>query len=212
MDANWYPDPNSPGTLRYWDGQVWTEHTAPDPNAAAPDGAPAVAGSPAGAAPDYAMPAGLASSTLFTENQEAVTTGRMTRQNPAVIKATLTGTPLLVSRGAMIAFQGDVTFNYQGSGGVSKYLKAAATGAKKAAGKVERAMSPKKPAAKRKTGTARTAVGRKTASAKSAVKKGMAKVRTATRKAGAAVAKAAKKAAKKPAKRTARKATRKRRA
>ena len=128
MDANWYPDPNSPGTLRYWDGQAWTEHTAPDPNAAAPDGAPAVAGSPAGAAPDYAMPAGLASSTLFTENQEAVTTGRMTRQNPAVIKATLTGTPLLVSRGAMIAFQGDVTFAYEGSGGVSKYLKAAATG------------------------------------------------------------------------------------
>ena len=128
MDANWYPDPNSPGTLRYWDGQAWTEHTAPDPNAAAPDAAPAVAGSPAGAAPDYAMPAGLASSTLFTENQEAVTTGRMTRQNPAVIKATLTGTPLLVSRGAMIAFQGDVTFAYEGSGGVSKYLKAAATG------------------------------------------------------------------------------------
>ena len=47
MDANWYPDPNSPGTLRYWDGQAWTEHTAPDPNAAPPDGAPAVAGSPA---------------------------------------------------------------------------------------------------------------------------------------------------------------------
>lgn len=121
MDANWYPDPNSPGTLRYWDGQAWTEHTAPDPAAAAAPGATATA-------PDYAMPAGLASSTLFTENQEASTTGRMTRQNPAVIKATLTGTPLLVSRGAMIAFQGDVTFAYEGSGGVGKYLKAAATG------------------------------------------------------------------------------------
>lgn len=124
MDANWYPDPNSPGTLRYWDGQAWTEHTAADPNA---DGGAAAAATGA-PAPDYSMPAGLAASTLFTENQEAVTTGRMTRQNPAVIKATLTGTPLLVSRGAMIAFQGDVTFNYQGSGGVSKYLKAAATG------------------------------------------------------------------------------------
>ena len=126
MDANWYPDPNAPGTLRYWDGQAWTEHTAPDPAAAAP-GAPGAPVAPA-AAPDYAMPAGLASSTLFTENQEAATTGRMTRQNPAVIKATLTGTPLLVSRGAMIAFQGDVTFAYEGSGGVGKYLKAAATG------------------------------------------------------------------------------------
>jgi uncharacterized protein (AIM24 family) len=123
VDANWYPDPNQPGTLRYWDGTAWTEHTAPDPAAAG------AAGPQAGAAvPDYGMPAGLASSTLFTENQEAVTTGRMTRQNPAVIKATLSGTPLLVSRGAMIAFQGDVTFAYQGSGGVSKYLKAAATG------------------------------------------------------------------------------------
>jgi uncharacterized protein (AIM24 family) len=121
VDANWYPDPNQPGTLRYWDGQAWTEHTAPDPGAAT---APASAA----AAPAGAMPAGLASSTLFTDNQEAATTGRMTRQNPAVIKATLTGTPLLVTRGAMIAFQGDVTFAYQGSGGVSKYLKAAATG------------------------------------------------------------------------------------
>lgn len=127
MDANWYPDPNSPGTLRYWDGQAWTEHTAPDPGAGT---APAAGAAPTSgaAAPNSGMPAGLASSTLFTENQEATTTGRMTRQNPAVIKATLTGTPLLVTRGAMIAFQGDVTFAYQGSGGVSKYLKAAATG------------------------------------------------------------------------------------
>jgi uncharacterized protein (AIM24 family) len=74
------------------------------------------------------MPSGLANSTLFTEHQEAATTGRMTRQNPAVIKATLTGTPLLVARGAMIAYQGDVTFAFQGAGGVGKYLKAAATG------------------------------------------------------------------------------------
>lgn len=130
MDANWYPDPHQPGTLRYWDGQAWTEHTAPDPAAAAPadGGAPGGAGAAPAQGAVAAMPAGLASSTLFTEHQEATTTGRMTRQNPAVIKATLTGTPLLVSRGAMIAFQGDVSFAYQGSGGVSKYLKAAATG------------------------------------------------------------------------------------
>ena len=25
--ANWYPDPNAPGTLRYWDGLQWTHHT-----------------------------------------------------------------------------------------------------------------------------------------------------------------------------------------
>lgn len=27
--AGWYPV--EPGTLRYWDGQIWTEHTAPEP-------------------------------------------------------------------------------------------------------------------------------------------------------------------------------------
>lgn len=24
--ANWYPDPQSPGILRYWDGVRWTDH------------------------------------------------------------------------------------------------------------------------------------------------------------------------------------------
>lgn len=122
MEANWYPDPEAPGQLRYWDGSTWTEHVAPDPTTASPGTTTPSAGTGA------AMPSGLASSTLFTENREAPTTGRMTRQNPAVIKATLTGTPLLVSRGAMIAYQGEVTFAYQGAGGVGKYLKAAATG------------------------------------------------------------------------------------
>lgn len=28
----WYPDPNRTGTQRYWDGQQWTEHTAPLPS------------------------------------------------------------------------------------------------------------------------------------------------------------------------------------
>lgn len=28
---NWYPDPERPGELRFWDGQRWTEHRAPSP-------------------------------------------------------------------------------------------------------------------------------------------------------------------------------------
>ncbi len=27
--ANWYPDPNQPAMLRFWDGAQWTHHTAP---------------------------------------------------------------------------------------------------------------------------------------------------------------------------------------
>ena len=26
-EAGWYDDPNLPGTLRWWDGTAWTEHT-----------------------------------------------------------------------------------------------------------------------------------------------------------------------------------------
>lgn len=29
--ADWYPDPNAPGQLRYWDGHQWTDHFAPAP-------------------------------------------------------------------------------------------------------------------------------------------------------------------------------------
>lgn len=31
IPANWYPDPNNDTLLRYFDGQTWTEHTAPKP-------------------------------------------------------------------------------------------------------------------------------------------------------------------------------------
>lgn len=29
--AGWYPDPQDPSQLRYWDGQAWTEHRSPLP-------------------------------------------------------------------------------------------------------------------------------------------------------------------------------------
>lgn len=34
--AGWYPDTNRPGTLRYWDGTAWTEHTHQQTPAANP--------------------------------------------------------------------------------------------------------------------------------------------------------------------------------
>src|SRR5690606_15149457 len=71
--------------------------------------------------------AGLAASSLFSpENREQPTSGRMTRQNPAVVKVTL-GEPLMVTRGAMIAYQGPVTFARQGAG-AARFLKGAIGG------------------------------------------------------------------------------------
>ncbi len=125
-DAGWYPDPAGTAQLRYWDGGAWTEHTAPQQTPAT-DPAPSPAPPAAAGDGPAGIPPSLRSSTLFArENFEAATTGRMTRQNRSVVKATL-GPPLFVSRGAMIAFQGDVTFAYQGAG-AKRFLKSAMTG------------------------------------------------------------------------------------
>lgn len=120
----WYPDPSNPSLLRWWDGTTWTDQTA----AAGGGGADAAgAGAGGGSTAGGGLPTGLRSSTLFAEeNREQATTGRMTRQNAAVIKATL-GADLLVTRGAMIAYQGDISFAHEGSG-VKRSLKAGLTG------------------------------------------------------------------------------------
>ncbi len=39
--AGWYPDANQPGTLRYWDGAAWTQHTHRTNAPTAPGSAPA---------------------------------------------------------------------------------------------------------------------------------------------------------------------------
>lgn len=115
--------------MRWWDGAQWTEHTAPIADTvgagSATLGTAASTASSTGHAP--APSSGLANSTLFaSENREQATTGRMTRQNPAVVKVTL-GPALLVTRGAMIAYQGDVQFAYEGSG-AKRFVKASLTG------------------------------------------------------------------------------------
>lgn len=33
--AGWYPDPTRPGTQRYWDGEMWTDHFQPAANSLA---------------------------------------------------------------------------------------------------------------------------------------------------------------------------------
>ena len=56
VPAGWYPDPDDPGTLRWWDGTQWTEHRHQP--AAGPDGAPPVVSDPAGGDALVLVPAG----------------------------------------------------------------------------------------------------------------------------------------------------------
>ncbi len=65
-------------------------------------------------------------SSLFGENLETASHERMTLQNPRMLKVSLDG-ELLARQGAMVAYQGQVEFQFQG-GGVGRFLKKALTG------------------------------------------------------------------------------------
>ena len=66
-------------------------------------------------------------SNLFGENLEADSTETMSLQNPRLLKVRLQG-DLLARQGAMVAYQGAITFAYEGAGGVGRFLKKALTG------------------------------------------------------------------------------------
>ena len=127
--AAWHPDPDNPDQLRYWDGTRWTEHVAPVAAPAPISFRPAATPAPS-AAPGQSsggLSESLRRSTLFSEqNLEVATTGRMTRQNSAVVKVTL-GPPVHVTKGSMIAYQGDVDFADKGAGAGTR-LKSKLTG------------------------------------------------------------------------------------
>jgi uncharacterized protein (AIM24 family) len=65
-------------------------------------------------------------SALFGQNLESTSTDRMTLQNPRMLRVTLDG-ELMARQGAMVAYQGQVDFQFQG-GGVGRFLKKALTG------------------------------------------------------------------------------------
>ena len=65
-------------------------------------------------------------SALFGENLESSSTEGMTLQNPRLLKVRLDG-ELMARQGAMVAYQGQIDFQFQG-GGVGRFLKKALTG------------------------------------------------------------------------------------
>ena len=66
-------------------------------------------------------------SNLFGANLETASDEPMSLQNPRMLKVRLNG-EVLARQGAMVAYQGQVQFAYEGAGGVGKFLKKALTG------------------------------------------------------------------------------------
>ena len=66
-------------------------------------------------------------SNLFGANLETASDEPMSLQNPRMLKIRLNG-EVLARQGAMVAYQGQVQFAYEGAGGVGKFLKKALTG------------------------------------------------------------------------------------
>jgi uncharacterized protein (AIM24 family) len=66
-------------------------------------------------------------SALFEPANAEITTGeRWIKQNPKMVKVTL-GPDVLSVKGAMVAYQGQVTFTHQGAGSVGKMIRRALT-------------------------------------------------------------------------------------
>lgn len=68
-------------------------------------------------------------SSLFSQEYlEATATDGFGLQNSKMLKITLSGGTVMARQGSMVAFQGDVAFDYQSAGGIGKMLKKAVTG------------------------------------------------------------------------------------
>ena len=69
-------------------------------------------------------------SDLFHNTEQDVAPGTFTKQNNRMLKVRLAGGPgyFYAKQGSMVAYQGDVDFAYEGSGGMGKLLKKAFTG------------------------------------------------------------------------------------
>lgn len=69
-------------------------------------------------------------SELFTNIEQDIAPGTFTKQNNRMVKVRLAGGPghFYAKQGSMVAYQGNVDFAYEGSGGMGKFFKKALTG------------------------------------------------------------------------------------
>jgi uncharacterized protein (AIM24 family) len=66
--------------------------------------------------------------TTLAQFSETTSTDTFTLQNGKLLKVSLAGATIQAKVGSMVAYQGDVTFEHAGSGGVGRLLKKAVTG------------------------------------------------------------------------------------
>jgi uncharacterized protein (AIM24 family) len=66
-------------------------------------------------------------SELFGANREGGTQDRFALQNPRLLRIGLDG-DVMARQGSMVAYQGELDFAYQGSGGLGRFLKKTLTG------------------------------------------------------------------------------------
>jgi uncharacterized protein (AIM24 family) len=66
--------------------------------------------------------------TTLAQYNETTSTESFTLQNSKLLKVSLAGKTIQAKLGSMVAYQGDVTFEHAGSGGMSRMLKKAVTG------------------------------------------------------------------------------------
>jgi uncharacterized protein (AIM24 family) len=68
-------------------------------------------------------------SSLFSQEYlEATTPDGFALQNAKMLKVALAGGTVMARQGSMVAYQGEVSFDYQSAGGIGKMLKKAVTG------------------------------------------------------------------------------------
>ncbi|MET0897731.1 MAG: AIM24 family protein [Mycobacterium sp.] len=147
--GSWQPDPEGRYDYRWWDGQQWTDQIS---HQGQPGQAP-LGGGPPPAADQFSAPSGQASAAQpqadfqtpqsyapqpagdgFAGITGDLVDGRFSEkestpianQNIKMLRVRL-GEPFMARQGAMVAYQGNVEFGYEGSG-ASKFLKKALTG------------------------------------------------------------------------------------
>jgi uncharacterized protein (AIM24 family) len=132
VSGQWLRDPEGRFEYRWWDGQKWTDQVSHQGQVhAAPLGAPPVQQQPQPAPPQPVTPpagdgfTGITGDLVdgrFSEKESAA----VANQNKKLLRVRV-GEPFLARQGAMVAYQGNVEFNYEG-GGAGKFLKKALTG------------------------------------------------------------------------------------